>query len=262
MKKTTPLVAIPVDVKDIGGRPFHAVGEKYINAVAYGAEAFPVLMPALSQGEQIKALNEHFDIDTLIQQYDGIFLTGSLANVNPELYGQKLETPDLPTDFQRDETTFQLIKAALKYDIPLLGVCRGFQEMNVVFGGTLHQKVQEQEGLMDHREDQNESYEIQYGLAHDIKLAPDGILSSLTTTSTVKVNSLHGQGIDKLGDGLVIEATAPDGLIEAFRVDDDSKFALAVQWHPEWKVEENVFYKSIFQVFGQAVLERHKKRIS
>jgi len=262
MKSSKPTVAIPVDVKDIAGRPFHAVGEKYINAVAFGANAFPVLLPALSQGEQIKALNEYFDIEELIQQYDGIFLPGSLSNVNPERYGQSQKTPDLPTDFQRDESTYQLIHAALKYDIPLLGVCRGFQEMNVAFGGTLHQKVHDQAEFMDHREDQSKSYDIQYDLAHDIHLTPNGILASLTDSETVRINSLHGQGVDKLGDNLVIEATAPDGLIEAFRVDDETKFALAVQWHPEWKVEEYPFYNAIFQAFGEAIRKRHKQRMS
>lgn len=255
-----PLIGIPVDVKQVEGKPFHTVGEKYINAVAHGANGFPMLIPALTKGDQLEALNSRFDIETLIQQFDGIFLPGSLANIDPTRYGQTQQTPDLPTDPQRDETTSQIIKLAVELGIPLLGVCRGFQEMNVVFGGTLHQQVHDIGEYLDHREDQTQPTEIQYQTVHDIHLNPKGILAKLAGVETIKVNSLHGQGIDQLGKGLSIEATAPDGLIEAFSVSNSRAFTLAVQWHPEWKFTENPFYESIFKAFGEAVKLRHENR--
>ena len=256
-----PLIGIPVDVKQLEGKPFHTVGEKYINAVAHGANGFPLLIPAISKGEQLEALDSRFDIKTILQQFDGIFLPGSLANVDPTRYGQTQQTPDLPTDLQRDETTFQLIQMAIKMEIPLLGVCRGFQEMNVAFNGTLHQQVQNVGPYFDHREDQTQPTEIQYQPVHDIHLNPKGIVAKLAGAETVKVNSLHGQGIDQLGKGLQVEATAPDGLIEAFSVSNSPAFTLAVQWHPEWKFNENPFYEAIFKTFGDAVQKRKENRL-
>ena len=254
-----PLIGIPVDVKQLEGKPFHTVGEKYINAVAHAAKVFPVLIPAISKGDQLEALDSQFDIKTVIQQFDGIFLPGSLANVNPERYGQSQQTPDLPTDFQRDESTFQLIHLAVELGIPLFGVCRGFQEMNVAFGGTLHQQVHEQDGYSDHREDQTRTQEQQYSLAHEITLNPEGVLAKISGLQTTQVNSLHGQGIDQLGKGLRVEATADDGLIEAFSLMDSANFTLAVQWHPEWKFKEHPFYEATFKAFGDAVKKRHEK---
>ena len=257
-----PLIGIPVDVKQLENKPFHTVGEKYINAVAHGSNGFPMLIPAITKGEQLEALDSRFDIKEIIQQFDGIFLPGSVANVDPVRYGQTQQTPDLPTDTQRDETTFQIIQLAIELEIPLLGVCRGFQEMNVFFGGTLHQEVHNVGPYFDHREDQTQSQEVQYQPIHDIHLNPEGILSKLAGVDTVQVNSIHGQGIDQLGEGLLIEATAPDGLIEAFSVSNSAAFTLAVQWHPEWKFSENPFYASIFKAFGDAVQKRHEKRLS
>jgi len=255
-----PLIGIPVDVKQLEGKPFHTVGEKYINAVAHGANGFPLLIPAITKGDQLEALDSRYDIRIILQQFDGIFLPGSLANVDPVRYGQTQQTPELPTDLQRDETTFQLILMAIELGIPLLGVCRGFQEMNVAFGGTLHQEVHNVGSYFDHREDQTQSQEVQYQPVHDIHLNPEGILSKLAGVDTVKVNSIHGQGIDQLGEGLLVEATAPDGLIEAFSKNNTSAFTLAVQWHPEWKFSENPFYEAIFKAFGEAVKKRHESR--
>ena len=256
-----PLIGIPVDVKQLENKPFHTVGEKYINAVAHGSNGFPVLIPAIAKGDQLEALDSRFDIKEVLQQFDGIFLPGSVANVDPARYGQKQQTPDLPTDTQRDETTFKIIQLAIEQGIPLLGVCRGFQEMNVFFGGTLHQEVHNVEPYFDHREDQTQSQEVQYQPVHDIHLNPEGILSKLAGVDTVKVNSIHGQGIDQLGEGLLVEATAPDGLVEAFSAINSSAFTLAVQWHPEWNFSENPFYEAIFKAFGEAVKKRHEKRL-
>jgi putative glutamine amidotransferase len=183
---------------------------------------------------------------------DGILLTGSVSNVDPARYGKPLNNSDMYMDKARDATTFPLIEAAIKAGKPLLGICRGFQELNVAFGGTLHQEVHAQSDLMDHREKPG-PLEVQYGPSHIVKIVKNGQLSQiLNGAEEITVNSIHGQGIDKLGDNLKAEATAPDGLIEAIRVENAKNFAFAVQWHPEWKVLENDQSQAIFKAFGDA----------
>jgi len=140
--------------------------------------------------------------------------------------------------------------------VPVFGICRGFQEMNVAFGGTLHQKLHEVPGYLDHRDDGTQPLEVQYGPAHEVTLEPGGVLRALAASDRIQVNSLHNQGIDRLGAELAVEARAPDGVIEAFRVRDAQRFALAVQWHPEWKVMSNPFSRALFAAFGQASHER------
>jgi len=260
MSSAVPLIGLPMDVKTIEDKPFHAVGEKYINAVVHGAKGFPVMLPAMGEGKQLQAIGERFDLSDIVGQLDGLFLPGSVANMAPERYGQTQQTPDLPRDPQRDETTLQLVKLALEFKIPLLGACRGFQEINVALGGTLHQQVHTVPGYMDHREDAQASTEEQYQLAHEIQLAPNGLLASLANSEVVSVNSLHGQGIDRLAEGLEVEARAPDGLIEAFRLANTSHFVLGVQWHPEWRIDQHPFYASILTAFGDAVRQRHQQR--
>jgi putative glutamine amidotransferase len=146
--------------------------------------------------------------------------------------------------------------------VPVFGVCRGFQEMNVAFGGTLHQKLQDIPGYLDHREDSAEPVDTQYAPAHDIMLEAGGLLRALAGSDKVRVNSLHSQGVDRLADNLVPEARAPDGVIEAFRVKDAPRFALAVQWHPEWNVMSNAFSRAMFAAFGAASRERAVTRSS
>jgi putative glutamine amidotransferase len=128
--------------------------------------------------------------------------------------------------------------------------------MNVAFGGTLHQKLHEVPGHLDHRDDTSQPLEVQYGPAHEVTLAEGGVLRGLTAASRIQVNSLHNQGIDRLGEPLAVEARAPDGVVEAFRVREARRFALAVQWHPEWQVMSNPFSRALFAAFGQASRER------
>jgi putative glutamine amidotransferase len=178
--------------------------------------------------------------------------TGSPSNVEPHHYSGPPSDPGTLHDPARDATTLPLIRKAVASGIPVLGICRGFQEMNVAFGGTLHQKVHEVEGRFDHREDTKLELDVQYGPAHEVILEPEGLLRSLAPQSRLTVNSLHSQGIDRLGEGLSVEARAPDGLVEAFRVLDGRSFAVAVQWHPEWKVMSNPFSHALFAAFGTA----------
>jgi len=250
---TRPIVGISSDLKQIALHPFHCVGDKYVQAMLGGAQALPVLLPAV--GEAI-------GIDAILELVDGLLFTGSPSNVAPELYGRSLKSPDLADllDPRRDATTLPLIPAAIARGVPVLGICRGFQEMNVAFGGTLLQAVQDEPGRMDHREDLEAELETQYGPAHAIEIVPGGRLSEITGVARAMVNSLHSQGVDQLGAGLRIEAHAPDGLIEAFSVIEAREFALAVQWHPEWHYQENPLSVSLFAAFGRACQRRRSAR--
>lgn len=257
MTRAYPQVGIAVDVKHFEDNPFHVVGEKYINAIAHGSRSYPVLLPAMGRGSQLKEMTSLFDIDKIVADLDGLFFPGSVSNVNPLLYGKSQETPDLPVDHQRDTTTLRMIKSAVRQGVPILAVCRGFQELNVAFGGTIHQKVQDIDGYMDHREDTSLPKTQQYEHAHTVKIMENGLLHRLWGSSQARVNSLHGQGIDKLGDGLIVEALAQDSLIEAISVSTAKTFALGVQWHPEWRFWDDELSKLLFDGFASAVHERH-----
>jgi putative glutamine amidotransferase len=246
-----PLVAIPADVRDIGLHPFHVVGEKYIVAVMKGAGALPLLVPAL--GDAI-------DRRELLDRVDGILFTGSPSNVEPRHYEGSPSREGTLHDPQRDETTLPLIREAIEAGVPIFCICRGIQELNVALGGTLHQHVQEVPGHRDHRADKTKPRDEQYEPVHSIALEPGGVIAGLWRTSTVEVNSLHGQGIDRLAPRLAIEARAPDGVIEAVRVKDAKSFALGVQWHPEWKVTDNPFSMALFGAFGAAARAYAERR--
>lgn len=242
----TPVIGIPADRRQLDPHPFHMVGEKYVTAIRDGAAAVPFLIPAL--GDTI-------DRDTVLQHVDGILLTGSPSNVEPHHYGGDASRPDTLHDSHRDETTLPLISRALEKGVPVLAVCRGFQELNVALGGTLHQHVHEVEGYHDHRENTGDPLDVQYGPSHAVHLVQGGLLRELAGTDTAMVNSLHSQGVARLADGVTVEAVADDGLVEGFRVDGARGFALAVQWHPEWKLREDEFSLAIFRAFGDACRE-------
>jgi putative glutamine amidotransferase len=244
------LIGIPADRRILGPHPFHCVGEKYIAAVAEAAAAIPFLIPSL--GER--------DLDDVLSQLDGILLTGSPSNVEPHRYQGPASDPDTMHDPHRDETTLPMIPRAIAAGIPLFAVCRGFQEMNVAFGGTLWQKVQDVPGMQDHREDKAQPLEVQYAPAHEVELVRGGCLHGLAGADRVMVNSLHAQGVQTLGRDLEVEARAPDGLIEAFRVGNAPGFALAVQWHPEWQVLKNPFSLAMFAAFGDAARAYHARK--
>jgi len=245
-----PLVGLPTDRKQIGPHPFLAVGEKYVRAVVDGAGALPVLLPTLTP---LLPLRE------LLEGIDGLLLTGSASNVEPHHYGNEASYQGNVHDPARDANTLALVPLALEMAVPMLALCRGFQEVNVACGGSLHQRVQDQPGLMDHRENPEDPLERQYAPAHAVTFNPGGMLAAIAGVPSLRVNSLHGQGVARLGRGLKVEAVAPDGLIEAFRHEGPG-FMLAVQWHPEWQVTENPFYLGIFRAFGDACRARAAQR--
>jgi putative glutamine amidotransferase len=246
-----PIIGVPADRRILDPHPFHMAGEKYLKAIVEAADAVPLIIPVLA---------DHLAIDELVDQVDGVMLTGSPSDIEPHHYGHEDDDPGALRDPHRDALTLPIAKHALETGVPLLAVCRGFQELNVVLGGTLHQKVHEVEGYHMHKENPDDPLDVQYGPSHPVKLIEGGLLSRLAGAEEAIVNSLHGQGIKKLAKGVTVEAVADDGLIEAFSVDEAQGFALAVQWHPEWRATENELSSAIFKAFGDACRERARER--
>lgn len=248
---TKPLIGVPADRRVIDPHPFQMVGEKYLDALTKGSDALPLIVPVMP---------DDVDLDDLLSRFDGIFLTGSYSNVEPHHYEGEPSEEGTLHDPHRDAITLPLAKRALETGVPLFAVCRGFQELNVALGGSLHQKVHEVAGYHNHLENKDDPLDRQYGPSHPVNLADGGLLRELAGSEQVMVNSLHAQGVARLAAGVRIEAIADDGLIEAFRVDEAPAFALAVQWHPEWRVMQNEFSKAIFKAFGDACRQRARQR--
>ena len=242
-----PIVGIPCDRRIYTGHPFHMVGEKYLAAVALAADAIPLMIPVLE---------DELDFDVLLRHFDGIFLTGSYSNVEPHHYDGEPSDEGTLHDPHRDAVTLPLARRVLEVGMPLFAICRGFQELNVALGGTLHQKVHEVPGYNMHLENPADPMEVKYGPSHPVSLPEGGLLRSLMGKESVMVNSLHSQGVARLAGGVTVEAIADDGLIEGFRVDDAPGFNLAVQWHPEWHATENEVSTVMFKAFGDACRAR------
>jgi putative glutamine amidotransferase len=236
-----PVVLVPACNRRLGQHAFHIAGHKYVDAVRLvGCQ--PLVVPSAEAEE----------FDALLDLADGLFLTGSPSNVDPSHFGEAVHDASLPLDTVRDAWTLPLIPKALERGLPLLAVCRGAQETNVALGGTLHQAVHEVAGHLDHRDRDDDPIEVQYGAAHSIEIVPGGVLARLLGSERVQVNSLHGQAVNRLADGLRVEARAPDGVIEAFSKADAPGFTLAVQWHPEWQAASNPVSMAMLAAFGAA----------
>jgi putative glutamine amidotransferase len=249
----SPIVLVPACINQIGAHANHTAQLKYVAAVTVGARCTPLIVPALGDAT---------DFDALLDIADGIMLTGSPSNVHASLYGQDVLDPALPQDPARDATTLPLIRAAIQRGIPLMAICRGFQEVNVALGGTLHQAVHNVEGMADHRENKKRTLEEQYAPAHRVLLERNGRMAEiLDNASEIMVNSLHGQGIATLASSLAVEARADDGLVEAYRVANATAFTLAVQWHPEWRLAENPDSLKLFNAFGDACRKHQQQRV-
>jgi len=229
------------------------VGEKNLRAVATVAGALPVMFAGAP---------DLTDIDALLEVVDGVLLTGARANVHPTRFGAAPHPGHEPYDEGRDALALALIEACVARGVPVLGVCRGFQEMNVAFGGSLHPEIRELPGRMNHRMPRLETGEIHpdpaviFADRHDVRLVPGGAFARIFGRDIIRVNSLHGQGILDPGKRVVVEGVAEDGTIEAIRIADAPGFALGVQWHAEHDAQSNPVNRALFQAFGEAVSAR------
>jgi putative glutamine amidotransferase len=241
MTEALPLVLVPACNRQIGLHPFHVAGKKYVDFVRL-AGCLPLVVPNALDSE----------LDALLDLADGVLLTGSPSNVHPRHFDEGVHNPDLPLDLERDQWTLPFIPKVLERGLPLFAICRGTQETNVALGGSLHQAVQDVPGYADHRADPNGNAEAQYGLAHEVEVLPGGVLPRILDRTRFEVNSVHGQGVNRLAQDLRVEAQAPDGLIEAFSYPKAAGFNLCVQWHPEWQASSNPVSVQLARAFGQA----------
>jgi putative glutamine amidotransferase len=233
------------------------VGERNLRAVAEVTGALPLMFAASP---------DITDIGDLLDTVDGVLLTGARANVHPKHFRAEPDSRHEPYDLRRDELALSLSEVCVARGIPLFGICRGLQEMNVAFGGSLHPEIRDLPGRMNHRMPRLESGEIHpdpnviFADRHDVRLLPDGAFAKLLGCEMIRVNSLHGQGILEPGERVVVEGVAEDGTIEAIRIADAPGFALGVQWHAEYDPQRNPINRALFQAFGEAL--RAHKRVS
>lgn len=234
----------------------HIVGDSYvvqgvgmmnIDAIASVVNAVPIIIPALPT---ISSLDE------VISICDGFVFSGARPNVHPKFYGEEATDAHGTFDLDRDDLTLPLIRKCVEDAVPILGICRGFQEFNVAFGGTLHPEIRDLPGRMNHRMPPDGTIEEKFELRHSVKLTSGGRFSKIFGTDEVVVNSLHGQGICQAGERVIIEGCASDNTPEAIHIKDADGFAVAVQWHPEWNAAQDKVSRPLFEAFGQALRAR------
>ena len=247
-----PLVAVTADHRRVDPHDWHMTPTTYVDAAADVASVTPLLLPALAQ---------RLDIDSLLAQIDGIICTGSRSNVYPGEYGVEPAAEFEPYDRLRDQTTLPLIRAAIAKGVPLLAICRGFQELNVALGGSLHTEIQTLPGRIDHRSPQSSDNDVRYGIRQPVYVEKNGCLGRILPPGEIAVNSLHRQGLARLADRLMIDATAADGTIEAVSVANAPGFVLGIQWHPEYWAASDHPSRRIFEAFGVAVRQHQGKRL-
>jgi putative glutamine amidotransferase len=249
MKK--PVVGVIANAYSIENRFLvQAAGERNLRAVAEVAGALPLMFAASPDITEIGAL---------LDVVDGVVLTGARANVHPTRFGAEPDSRYEPYDISRDDMALSLIEACVARGVPLFGICRGFQEMNVAFGGSLHPEIRDLPGRVNHRMPRLETGEIHpdpevvFADRHDVRLVPGGAFAKLFGRETIRVNSLHGQGVLEAGARIVVEGVADDGTVEAIRIADAPGFALGVQWHAEYDPQRNPVNRALFQAFGDSV---------
>ena len=242
-----PLVCVSASVMELENRrhTVHAASAKNIDAVARFAGCVPVMLPPLG---------DRLDMASFAERIDGLVLTGGRANVEPHHYDGPPFPDDEPIDPERDATALAMVRACIEAEVPVFGICRGIQEMNVALGGSLHYRLHMLEDKDDHRMPRHDDVTVEeiFRLRHPVQLTRGGLFERLAGASEVMVNSLHGQGIDELAGALEIEAVTPDGVIEGVRLRNDRTFTVGVQWHAEWKPEEHELSRRLFEEFGHA----------
>ena len=237
-----PLVAVPADVREFQGYSWHCTPEQYLRALHEVARVTPVIVPALPG----------LDADVVLAGVDGVLVSGSRTNVHPALYGAEPTPAHEPYDPERDALTLPLIRHAVRAAVPTFCICRGIQEMNVAFGGTLATEIQEREGTDDHRMTPSDDPDRRFAIRHPVTIEPDGPLAPVLG-ERAEVNTLHRQAIDRLAPALRVEASAPDGTIEAVSARGARAFAVGVQWHPEYWAGSDGPSTALFEAFGDAV---------
>jgi len=240
---TKPVVAVSTDVRAFENYVWHAAPRQYIDAVIEGADVTPLLVPSFG---------DRLDLDAILDRVDGVMLTGSKSNVHPALYGGEATEANGPYDEARDSTTLPLIRLALERGVPLLAICRGIQELNVALGGTLATEIQDLPGRSDHRAPVSDNQDERFAIRQAVSIRPGTCLAGVFGAGELRVNSVHRQAIDRLGNRLEVEAVAEDGTVEAVAVTGARAFAVGVQWHPEYWVRSDSASRRIFQAFGEA----------
>lgn len=245
-----PLVALTCDLLERGIYHQHMVPEQYVDAAADVAGVMPVLVPAIGKAA---------DLDALLSRVDGVLVTGARSNVHPRHYGEAAEERHAPFDERRDATSLPLIRAAVERGVPLLAICRGIQELNVAFGGSITAAFQEARGLPDHSYPSEGTNDERFAIKHEIEVAPDSCLAGVLGDSA-RVNSLHTQALDRLGACVRVEAKAPDGTVEAIGIEGAPGWVIGVQWHPEYWAASDAASRKVLKAFGDAVRAHAARR--
>jgi putative glutamine amidotransferase len=242
-----PLIAVTGDVRDFDNYTWHAAPQTYLEAAVDVAGVTPLIVPAF--GARI-------DLDAILDRVDGVMATGSKTNVHPSHYDAAPSASHEPYDEARDATSIPLLRRAIERGIPVLAICRGFQELNVAFGGSIATEIHELEGRLDHRAEASGDQTVRFKVHQDVFVREGSCLASILDAGAVKVNSLHRQAVERLGAGLDVEAVAADGTIEAVSVKGSKAFAVGVQWHPEYWAKTDAPSRKIVSAFGDAA-RRH-----
>ena len=256
-----PLIGVSGELKDLNGFDVQSAGHKYVYSVVEGFGGMPVILPALGDA----AADGAQAVAELVDRLDGIVLTGGRSNIEPHHYDGEPFRPETYRDPVRDSSTLPLVRAAVTRGIPILGICRGIQEINVALGGSLHPYLWEIEGKRDHRMPQTDVLEDRFAPRHSVSLTPGGYFSQIASAAGVDenniiVNSLHSQAVDQLADGLVVEALSEDGVIEGISMPNAANFVVGVQWHAEFRVLSHPFNRALYSEFGAAAKQRAAAR--
>lgn len=227
-----------------GDYPVQSSGTSNIQAVSQVSDAIPAVIPALPDAS---------DTHELVDTFDGFVFTGARPNIHPEEYGEEETEAHGFFDRDRDAVTLPLIRMCVEQGIPILGICRGFQEFNVAFGGSLYPEIRDLSGRMNHRMPPEGTQEEKFAHRHDVIIEKGSIFERVFDKDVILTNSLHGQGIKQAGERIIIDGHAPDGTPEALSIKDAKTFALAVQWHPEWRANHDPVSKQLFTAFGKAL---------
>ncbi len=247
MASKKPVVGIMACNRTVGVENAHAVMERYVRAAVTFGDCHALLIPPMTEG---------FSSGAVTERLDGLMLTGSPSNIGTQRYGQ--DGGEGPFDDGRDTVSLAMIECMITMGKPVFGICRGFQELNVVLGGSLRRDVGRRMGnALSHHAPDSAGFDAMFDYYHDVDLTPGGILAGIYGRPRISVNSVHYQGVDRLGDGLTVEAIAPDGLIEAVSANIGGSQVLAVQWHPEWRTQDHADSQVFFRLMGRALRGQH-----